>query len=150
NETSVEEQSRLIEFVKNFSELDEVRTEESQNLNIPQSDGFMEIARMDLQFIAPINSSVQLVFDPLTGEVLNANGSGRIRITLDDQNFQMFGNFDINSGDYVFVGGDIFVRRFQLRDGGTISWVGDPANATLNITTAYRSRPNIDVLATSF
>lgn len=150
NETSVEEQSRFIEFVKSFSDLDRERTEESLNLNTSRTDGFIDIARMDLQFIVPLNSTVQLVFDPLTGEVLNATGSGRIRLTLDDQNFQMFGNFDIDSGDYVFVGGDIFVRRFQLRDGGTISWVGDPANATLNITTAYRSRPNIGVLASSF
>ena len=150
NETSVEEQSRFIEFVKSFSDLNQEVTEETQSLNPPRTDGFIDIARMDLQFNVPLNSTVQLVFDPLTGEVLNATGGGRIRLTLDDQNFQMFGNFDIDSGDYVFVGGDIFVRRFQLRDGGTISWVGDPANATLNITTAYRSRPNIGVLATSF
>ncbi|HAC15588.1 MAG TPA: hypothetical protein DCE78_06545 [Bacteroidetes bacterium] len=150
NETSVEEQSRFIEFVKSFSDLDADSTVESQNVVAPQTDGFMDIARMDLQFNVPLNSTVQLVFDPLTGEVLNATGSGRIRLTLEDKNFQMFGNFDIDGGDYVFVGGDIFVRRFQLRDGGTISWIGDPANATLNITTAYRSRPNIGVLTTSF
>lgn len=148
DETSVEEQARFIEFVRNFSDLNspESRQDIEQSIVEP-GNRFMETVTMDLQFIAPVNSSVQLVFDPLTGEILNAQGSGRIRITLEDQNFQMFGSFNVNSGEYVFVGGDIFVRRFQLRDGGTISWDGDPANASLNITTAYRSRPNIGVLS---
>lgn len=148
DETSVEEQARFIEFVRNFSDLNSPAERQDIEQPIQESGNrFMEIVTMDLQFIAPVNSSVQLVFDPLTGEILNAQGSGRIRITLEDQNFQMFGSFNVNSGEYVFVGGDIFVRRFQLRDGGTISWEGDPANASLNITTAYRSRPNIGVLS---
>lgn len=148
DETSVEEQARFIEFVRSFSDLDSPTNRQEIEQPIQESGNrFMEIVTMDLQFIAPVNSSVQLVFDPLTGEILNAQGSGRIRITLEDQNFQMFGSFNVNSGEYVFVGGDIFVRRFQLRDGGTISWEGDPANASLNITTAYRSRPNIGVLS---
>lgn len=148
DETSVEEQARFIEFVRSFSDLNSPA--DRQEIDQPTQESgnrFMETVTMDLQFIAPVNSSVQLVFDPLTGEILNAQGSGRIRITLEDQNFQMFGSFNVNSGEYVFVGGDIFVRRFQLRDGGTISWEGDPANASLNITTAYRTRPNIGVLS---
>ena len=99
--------------------------------------------RLDLQFIAPPQTTVQLLFDPLTGEILNARGSGRIRITLEDEEFQMFGNFNVTSGDYTFVAGDIFLRRFQLRDGGIIRWEGDPANAQLNMTAAYRARPDI-------
>lgn len=151
DETTVEEQSRFIEFVKSFSEVYEPKTETvdvAQNVEVERS--FLEVFRLDLQFIAAGSTTVQLVFDPLTGEILNANGTGMIRITLEDEELQMFGSFNINGGDYTFVGGDIFVRRFQLRDGGTISWDGDPTNARLNITTAYRSRPNIGVLTSSF
>jgi hypothetical protein len=151
DETSVEEQSRFIEFVKSFSEVFDPPVESIevvQNIEVERS--FLEVFRLDLQFIAAGNTTVQLVFDPLTGEILNATGGGRIRITLEDEELQMFGSFNISGGDYTFVGGDIFVRRFQLRDGGTISWDGDPANARLNITTAYRSRPNIGVLTSAF
>jgi hypothetical protein len=151
DETSVEEQSRFIEFVKNFSEVYEPKIETIDIVQTVQVErSFLEVFRLDLQFIAAGSTTVQLVFDPLTGEILNANGSGRIRITLEDEELQMFGSFNINGGDYTFVGGDIFVRRFQLRNGGTISWDGDPSNARLNITTAYRSRPNIGVLTSSF
>jgi translocation and assembly module TamB len=148
DETSVEEQARFIEFVKSFSDFEQRRTSQQETTTVePIADlSFLEIFRLDLQFISPIGSNVQLVFDPLTGEVLNTRGSGRVRITLEDEVLQMFGNFAVSDGEYTFVGGDIFVRRFQLRDGGTINWEGDPANARLNIIAAYRARPNIGVL----
>lgn len=146
DETTVEEQARFIEFVTSFEEVFSRRSLPEEEQEVPRDRSFVETFKLDLQFIAPLNSTVQLVFDPLTGEILNARGNGRIRISLEDEVFQMFGAFNVNGGDYTFVGGDIFVRRFQLRDGGTISWEGDPDNARLNITTAYRSRPNIEVL----
>jgi hypothetical protein len=150
-ETTVEEQARFIEFVQSFDELFQTVQTEEILTEIPSVRDltFVEIARLDLQFIAPPATTVQLLFDPLTGEVLNARGSGRIRITLDDEDFQMFGNFNVTSGEYTFVAGDIFLRRFQLRNGGTISWEGDPVNAQLNMTAAYRARPNIGTLTGS-
>jgi hypothetical protein len=150
-ETVVDEQSRFIEFVRSFDEVFAPRSEfTEQNGGQAQPDRtFAETFRLDLQFIAPPRTTVQLLFDPLTNEVLNARGNGRIRITLEDQVFQMFGGFNVNSGDYTFVGGDIFVRRFQLRDGGTLNWEGDPANARLNITASYRTRPNIGLLTSA-
>jgi len=139
-----EAQGRFIRFVKDFSEVDfrrEIITDPAILRQIDRS--FMEVFRMDLQFIAGPNSTVQLIFDPVTGEIVNAQGSGRVRITLDDEDLQVFGNFDINSGDYLFVGGDILTRRFILREGGSIRLEGDPTNALLDITAVYRSRPNI-------
>jgi translocation and assembly module TamB len=147
-ETVFDEQSRFVEFVRSFDEVFTPRTQDAEHNGgqIQQDRTFAETFRLDLQFIAPPRTTVQLLFDPVTNEVLNARGSGRIRVTLEDQVFQMFGGFNVNSGDYTFVGGDIFVRRFQLRDGGTINWEGDPANARLNITASYRTRPNIGIL----
>ncbi len=137
-------QGRFIRFVKDFGEVDfrrEVTTDPAILRQIDRT--FMEVFRMDLQFIAGPNSTVQLIFDPVTGEIVNAQGSGRVRITLEDEDLQIFGNFNISSGDYLFVGGDILTRRFVLREGGTIRLEGDPTNALLDITAVYRSRPNI-------
>ncbi|MCH8496410.1 MAG: translocation/assembly module TamB domain-containing protein, partial [Balneolales bacterium] len=108
-ETTVEEQARFIEFVSSFDELFQPKTEEAELLTreLLRDLTFAEYFRLDLQFNAPPGTTVQLVFDPLTGEVLNARGSGRIRVTLEDEEFQMFGNFDVSSGDYTFVAGDI-------------------------------------------
>ncbi|TVQ11382.1 MAG: hypothetical protein EA364_10705 [Balneolaceae bacterium] len=144
DEASVEEQSRLIRYVTSFDEAFRPRADRTVEQDQPDENlGFMEIFQFDLQFVAPQNTTVQLVFDPVTGEIITARGNGRIRITLEDQTLQMFGRFDIDGGDYLFVGGDIFSRRFSIREGGSITWEGDPANARVDITAAYRSRPNI-------
>ena len=137
-------QGRYIRFVKNFEEVDFHRQITDDPEVLRQIDRtFMEVFRLDLQFVAAPNTTVQLIFDPVTGEIVNAQGSGRMRITLEDEDLQIFGNFDISSGDYLFVGGDILTRRFILREGGTIRLDGDPTNALLDITAVYRSRPNI-------
>ena len=139
-----ETQGRFIRFVKDFDQVDLRRQATTDPAVLRQIDRtFMEVFRLDLQFVAGPNSTVQLIFDPVTGEIVNAQGSGRVRITLEDEDLQIFGNFDVNSGDYLFVGGDILTRRFTLREGGTIRLEGDPSNALLDITAVYRSRPNI-------
>lgn len=150
-ETEFEQDRRFIQFVDSFDITDpfayiatngndETGDEEQIDLT------FIELFSMDLQFTAPEEVNVQLIFDPVTNEVLNASGSGQVRILLEDQDVSMFGRFNIQSGDYQFVGWDILTRRFSLEEGGIISWQGDLAEADLNINAAYRARPNASSL----
>lgn len=149
DETNVQEQARFIEFVQSFDEVWAPKPQVTGTGPVPvtaASSRFVELFTLNLSFAAPPGSTVQLVFDPLTGEILNARGSGSVQVRLEDQQFNVFGTFNVNQGDYTFVAGDIFVRRFDLRDGGTLVWEGPPDNARLNVLAAYRSRPDISVL----
>lgn len=142
-----EEQRRFIRFVREFGEEDFSVDELTQAGVVGELDrSFTETFTLDLDFEAPQSINVELVFDRVTGEVLNSTGTGRMRITLEDEEYGMMGRYDVESGDYRFVGGDIFTRRFNLREGGSIIWDGDPANARLDIEAAYRSRPDINAL----
>jgi hypothetical protein len=102
---------------------------------------------LDLQYNTAQDIAVNLIFDPVTGEELNARGSGQMRISMQNQEVQMFGRYQINSGSYQFVTGEIISRRLQLRPGGTIVWEGPPDNARLDISAVYRARPNISTLS---
>jgi translocation and assembly module TamB len=73
----------------------------------------------------------------------------RLSLSLEDENFSIFGRMNISGGDYQFVAGDIISRRFQLLEGGSIIWEGDPANARLNVNATYRARPDLTALITS-
>lgn len=155
DETDLEQAQNFIQFVDNF-QLDEYWNEILRNGDAGSSDsGFQQISRdltfverftLDLQFIANNQVSFQLVFDPVTNEILTANGIGQMRLTLEDQNFSLFGRMNIVSGEYQFVAGDIISRRFLLQDGGSIIWEGDPANARLNVNASYRARPDLSSL----
>ncbi len=146
-EGNIAEQGRFIHFVDDFLDLDTFDSRIQEAIQISGIDrSFTELFRLDLQFVAENPANFRLIFDPVTDEVMSARGTGRMRILLEDETYQMFGRFDIEEGDYSFVGGDIFTRRFLLRDGGSVIWDGDPVNARLNVEAAYRSRPNVNVL----
>lgn len=100
---------------------------------------FIDGLEMDLNILAPTGSTVHLVIDPLVGDVINAVGSGRIQLQRTEGEFYTFGTLEVTSGDYLFTAGEVFIRRFLI-DEGTISWDGDPLNASLDITASYRTR----------
>jgi len=100
---------------------------------------FLDGLDLDLNFNAPEGSTVNLVIDPLLGEVVRAVGGGRIQLQRQEGEWLTFGTFTVTSGDYLFTAGEVFVRRFTINE-GTIVWDGDPIDANLNIQAAYRTR----------
>ncbi|PWN06229.1 translocation/assembly module TamB domain-containing protein [Rhodohalobacter mucosus] len=151
-QTEFEQDRRFIQFVDSFDEALQRRasgsggTGNGDGEEIPDDLTFAERFTMDLQFTAPNPLNVDLIFDRVTNEVLSANGTGQISLRLEDQDVSMFGRFNIEGGDYQFVSGDIFTRRFTLQEGGAISWQGDLIDASLNVTAVYRARPSISSL----
>ncbi len=150
-ETEFDQDRRFIEFVESFDipfwENHFSRIASVENGNGEQEQlTFLQLFTMDLQFQALNPIEVQLIFDRVTNDMLSANGTGQMRILLEDQNVSMFGGFNISGGEYQFVSGDIFSRRFALQEGGTISWSGDMVDAGLNVTAVYRARPNVSTL----
>lgn len=152
DETEFDRDRRFIQFVDTF-DLEELEKQqaETDNGNGNDENGeeeltFIERFTMDLQFNANNSVNVELIFDRVTNEILSADGTGQIRLLLEDQDVSMFGRFNIESGNYQFVSGDIFTRRFNLEEGGTINWQGDLADAGLNVTAIYRARPSISSL----
>ncbi|NGP86765.1 translocation/assembly module TamB domain-containing protein [Fodinibius halophilus] len=155
-ETELSKNSKFIRFVESFDQSTE-EAENGNNVDPAQMDEeqlelalenmtFSERFDLDLQFNAPENITVNLIFDPVLGEVLTAQGTGQMRISMQDQDVQMFGRYNINSGDYQFVTGEIISRNLELEPGGTIAWEGPPDNARLDISAVYRARPNIATL----
>lgn len=157
-ETELEQTGKFIRFVDSFENIQKKTSTTGQQLATDEpsdeeqlqeaieSMTFSERFDLDLQFEAPNNVSVNLIFDPVTGEVLTAQGTGQMRLTMQDQDVQMFGRYNINDGNYQFVTGEIISRRLELESGGTIIWEGPPDNARLDISAVYNARPDIQPL----
>lgn len=156
DETDFNEDNKFIRFVDSFEELDSDSSTDRNGNTFSINDQidlseltFVERFTLDLQFIANNPMTVRLIFDQVTGDVITAEGTGRLRIRLEDEELSIFGRFDISGGNYQLVSGDIFTRRFNLEPGGSIVWEGDPNNARLNINAVYSGRPNIRTLTTA-
>jgi len=151
-ETELQQDRRFIQFVESFDLPRNVQTGSARNGSSADNDEeeveltFTERFEMNMLFIANDPVQVEMIFDPVTNDILRANGTGQITLILEDQDLSMFGRFSISGGQYQFVGGDIFTRRFEIQDGGTIVWSGDLVDADLDVTASYRARPDISTL----
>jgi len=101
---------------------------------------------MDLTFAAPSGSRINLVIDPLRGDVMKARGSGTLQLRRVEGEFTLFGALDVEGGEYLFTASDLFARQFRL-DRGTLTWDGDPINPSLQVDASYRTRASLKGLA---
>jgi hypothetical protein len=101
--------------------------------------GSTDIA-VDLDLTANPLAKIDVILDEVTGDIIKANGNGRLRIhagTTDP--FTIRGRYEIVGGSYDFNFQSFIKRPFILRGGANnyIEWNGDPFNARLNIEALY-------------
>ena len=124
------------------------RPEQEQRRNLissrPKGErAFLDGLGMLLNISAPPGSTVHLVFDPVTGEEIVAQGEARIQLGITDGRFATYGRFEVGQGAYAFTAGDVFTRTFELEPGGTLVWTGDPIDARMDLAATYRTRASL-------
>ena len=92
------------------------------------------------------DAQVQLIFDSKLGDIIKGRGKGNMKMEVNSSgNFRMYGNIEVTEGDYLFTK-NVFNKKFKIKEGGTISWNGDPAEAILDIQAIYSLRTSIQPL----
>jgi hypothetical protein len=127
------QESSALSFI-NFSS--ESKGQENNSLDdIPTSKGVD--LEMDLVITNP--ALVKIIFDEQAGDVLEGSGKGNIKIFVPREgSFQMFGDYEIEEGNYLFTLYNIINKKFTIQRGGLIRWSGDPFNADINLTARYQ------------
>lgn len=97
-------------------------------------------------------AQLNIIMDPVGGDKITAYGSGAMQIDYDSEsdNMLMYGRYVCDEGTYNFTLQDLILKDFTIQPGSTISFNGDPLNADLNITAAYRVNTNLSELDKSF
>ena len=84
------------------------------------------------------DAQVNMIFNERLNDVIKGRGNGDLRIIVSRQgDFNIFGTYEVESGDYLFTAWGIVAKPFTVKQGGLITWTGDPINANLNIETEY-------------
>lgn len=84
---------------------------------------------------------VQIIFDPQIGDIIKGRGNGNLQMGINTLGqFNMYGDFVIDEGDYLFTLQNIINKKFTVKQGGTIKWSGDPYEADINLEAAYKVR----------
>lgn len=83
-------------------------------------------------------AQIDVIVDAASGDRISASGNGSLQMNMDlNGDFHLYGNYTIETGDYYFSFKGLISRKFDISQGSTISWNGDPANANVNISAIY-------------
>jgi len=95
-------------------------------------------------------AKAQLIYNSKIGDVIKAQGEGALRIGIDnDYNVSLFGEYTFNQGDYLFTLQNVINKRFEIQQGGTIQWNGDPFDAVIDLNALYKLKTSLNELFSS-
>ena len=105
-----------------------------------QQQGNVDISGLEINLDLDVttDANIKLIFDDKIGDVIEGNGSGTIKMKVNDADgFLMYGNYYIERGQYTFTLQNVISKPFTIEKGGSISWTGDPYDADVAINAVY-------------
>lgn len=94
--------------------------------------------RMNFQINANPDATLRLLMDESTGDYIALNGNGTLRANYFNKgSFNIYGNYVVERGTYRLTIQNFLRKNFQFQPGGSITFVGNPYDATLALQAAY-------------
>ena len=99
----------------------------------PRADLRTDI-RMNLKINATPDATIRLLMDERTNDYITMRGSGDLQTSFYNKGgFNLFGTYRISEGTYGITIQNIIKKNFVFKEGGTISFAGDPYDARLDM-----------------
>lgn len=145
-------ETNFIHFVEHPEEqTDSIEEHDLDNIDTPAKELLQKAAkplgRCLLQLGLDINPLLQfqLVLGERNGDIIQARGSGGLRLTYDTNtgDVRLLGTYDIARGTLSYTVANVIRKEFTIGDGSTIVFSGDPTNPQLNVTAKYRVTANL-------
>jgi hypothetical protein len=129
--------NRIYTFKEKHSAVSATSSKTSYNKAYEQEASGMRV-NLDLD-ITP-DAELQMIFDYQAGDIIRARGKGNIQMnvsTVGDFTYSMYGRYEMEEGSYNFTLQNIVNKHFQIEQGGTILFSGNPYDAQLNMNAVY-------------
>lgn len=99
---------------------------------------------LDMNIKASPELTVNIILDNANGDALNVQGEGDLNLKISTLGkFEMYGDYMITNGDYLFTLENVINKKFEIDAGSTISWSGNPTDAEIDIATSYKQRASV-------
>lgn len=107
---------------------------------------------MNFDLVVTPDAKVQLIINPMTGEMIKGEGNGTLNVKVNkNYDIELYGNYEIEKGDYLFTLLNVINKKFTIEPGGTLNWTGDPYNAQVNLQAVYKLNASLkDLLLDSY
>jgi len=156
---------RINGFLNNLSISVKAKNEKDTKISLPL-DGYQQVSQKDyITFVQPkkdeneeklkkqkevsglkINLDLdvteealfEIIFDLKAGDIIQGSGSGNIGMEVDTKgDFNMFGEYTIEQGQYNFTLMNLVNKDFQVKKGGKIQFNGDVFDTFIDLTAVY-------------
>ena len=129
-----------------FSNLSEIGKQQPQEEQTEPSAYFINLEGN----ITP-DVALTVVMDPVGGDQIKATGHGNMHLTYNNNDeLRTYGTYKLDKGIYNFTLQDLIIKDFNIQDGSSISFQGDPYAAELDLQAAYTLNANLKDLDESF
>ncbi len=98
------------------------------------------LAGYDIETILKIgkDSQFNIIIDEATGDNLKVQGTGEFSLGLEPNGrTSLSGKYELSGGHYETNLYNLVQRRFEIAPGSSISWLGDPLDADLDVSAIY-------------
>jgi hypothetical protein len=112
---------------------------EMKNQKLSSSENSFTVS---LDVTANNYANVYLIIDPLTKDIIKANGHGNLQMRVGtNEDMSMRGRYVIDRGDYKFSFQSFIKKPFVFMQGvdNYIQWTGDPYDADINVQAIYEA-----------
>ena len=126
---------------------------DNQEITIINSNDDYKIKGLTIEMNVNItpDAEMRIIFDESRQDILEGRGDGTVQMYIDRYGaFDVFGEYEIANGQYLFTSGELVKKPFRIKPGGIIRWNGDPLNATLDIDADYIVRTPLNVFLAEY
>ncbi len=135
----VENEESFIQFT-DFDQIDLESEKDDEHYKI-------EGLNVEMDLTVTEDATMEIIFIEKLGDIVRGQGNGDLQVKVKRTGeFSVYGDYEVERGEYLFTSLNIVAKPFTVRKGGLITWTGDPINAQLNIEAEYRDlRTNLSV-----
>ncbi len=108
-----------------------------------------------IQALLDINEMLEagVLINPVTGDALEINGNGELRVIFDSQAnpaVRVYGDYIAESGRFKYNFLNLKSINFKLKEGSTVTMVGNPMSTQFNISAYNEVNANLATLSETF
>lgn len=108
-----------------------------------------------MQAVLHINDMLEagVLINPVSGDMFQINGDGELRAVFDSQAnpaVRLYGDYVAESGRFKYNFLNFKAINFKIKEGSTVTLVGDPLNTQFNISAYNEVNTNLATLSESF
>lgn len=137
SEASVLQAEGIVEFVDKTFEGDPFMKKVDSELSDTVKSTFRGID-LTARLALTDQETLTVIIDPLTGDQLTVKGNSTLTLQIDPTgDIHLTGRYEISEGTYNLSFYKFVKREFSIDKGSTITWLGDPINAQMDIRAIY-------------